>query len=512
MLITEKVIIKLKGSNIKYYENLGYKIPRCKDKYGRTRVPQGTTIEVNVYDLPKNSNIIVQWKCDGENCNKIITGTYQNYNKYIKDNGKIYCRICVGNNGEFYSFEQWCIDHDRLDILSRWDKEKNKCEPNEISFSSSKKIWFKCDTNPNHESELKNLDNFVHGHEGSMECIQCNSFEKWCINNNRLDVLDRWDYDKNKYKPSKISYKSSKKCWFKCLIHPEHKSELKSIQHFTSGQEGSIACNQCNSIMQKLLDLNLIHHLDMDKNNKEGLDLWSISYGSNTEIWFKCLEKDYHGSYKLECNKFIRGTRCSYCGTNTKLHPLDSLGQYIIDNYGEDFLWKVWSNENTISPFEVYPGSNEKYWWNCPDGKHKPFLRTCKDSKRCDFRCPECFEHPKGKNHPRWNPNLTDEDRMERRSVYPGYNQFIKDVMTRDNYTCQVTGIKSNGHNLIVHHLNGYNWDKENRINPDNGIVLCKQIHNLFHKLYGKGDNTKEQFNEFLELIENGDIDISNIV
>ena len=42
------------------------------------------------------------------------------------------------------------------------------------------------------------------------------SFEKWCKDNKRQDLLDRWDYELNDISPSKISYKSNKKYWFKC--------------------------------------------------------------------------------------------------------------------------------------------------------------------------------------------------------------------------------------------------------------------------------------------------------
>ena len=54
-----------------------------------------------------------------------------------------------------------------------------------------------------------------------------------------------------------------------------------------------------------------------------------------------------------------------------------------------------------------------------------------------------------------------------------------------------------------MHHINGYNWDKENRTNINNGITLNQEIHKEFHKLYGKGNNTKEQFNQFIETLFN---------
>ena len=219
------------------------------------------------------------------------------------------------------------------------------------------------------------------------------SFYDWCIENNRQDVLDRWDYELNGCSPKDVSYSSHKKCWFKCSKHPEHKSELKNINHFTNGHEGVMDCKQCNSVAQYILDnfpnKKLEEVWDYEKNGD--LDPWKIQKGSNIKCWFVCQEKDYHESYKLRSNEFCNGRKCPYCA-GKKVHKLDSLGQYVINNYGEEFLWKIWSKNNSINPFEITPYSSKKVWWNCLDDKHEEFYRDCSHSSICEFRCPKCME------------------------------------------------------------------------------------------------------------------------
>lgn len=121
------------------------------------------------------------------------------------------------------------------------------------------------------------------------------------------------------------------------------------------------------------------------------------------------------------------------------------------------------------------------------------------------FCCKECYykwksENTRGENNSNWRPELTQDER-ERNRI--GKNEWRREVFERDNYTCQLSGQR--GGQLNAHHLNAYNSDKDNRNNVDNGITLTEELHKLFHKLYGKGDNTIEQFEEFKIRYNNGE-------
>lgn len=78
---------------------------------------------------------------------------------------------------------------------------------------------------------------------------------------------------------------------------------------------------------------------------------------------------------------------------------------------------------------------------------------------------------------------------------YLEYNNWRSDVFRRDNFLCKICSSKAS----VVHHLNGYHWDIENRLNPNNAISLCDNCHSEFHKLFGRKHNTKEQFLDYLD-------------
>jgi len=74
------------------------------------------------------------------------------------------------------------------------------------------------------------------------------------------------------------------------------------------------------------------------------------------------------------------------------------------------------------------------------------------------------------------------------------YLTFRKRVMERDNYKCAITGKDGN---LQVHHLKSVNIAKDKVLEDSNAITLHASIHSKFHLIYGNGNNTIEQFEEF---------------
>lgn len=101
-----------------------------------------------------------------------------------------------------------------------------------------------------------------------------------------------------------------------------------------------------------------------------------------------------------------------------------------------------------------------------------------------------------GENHPCYDPNKSEEDRIINRNI-EGYEEWIKQVYKKDNYTCQCCGDNKGG-NLNAHHIFNYMEYPDLRVSVDNGITLCEDCHKLFHSTYGYKGNNKQQLDRFL--------------
>lgn len=169
-------------------------------------------------------------------------------------------------------------------------------------------------------------------------------------------------------------------------------------------------------------------------------------------------------------------------------------------------------NNNTtinVKVEDLPKGSHVKIKWKCDkcnkiiEDEYRNFLRHKKDENN-NIYCCNCASSVfcSKEKHYNWKKELTDDYRIYRsnRRLDPEYNKFIKLVLSRDNFTCQVCHNKNKG-NLVVHHLESYNNNQELSKDITNGICLCKDCHKNFHRIYGKGNNTRKQFNEWSNII-----------
>lgn len=180
-------------------------------------------------------------------------------------------------------------------------------------------------------------------------------------------------------------------------------------------------------------------------------------------------------------NKFQSGRRCSLCAITAK--PTLEKVKEMFSNVGYTLL-----SENYIN-------SRAKLEFICDRGHQGAISYGSFLNQKA--RCLACrIENQRGSKSHFWNPDLTDEERLDQRK-YPEYSQWRKMIFARDGYKCVGCGY-SKGKILVAHHLDSYRDNPESRTALDNGVTLCKECHKKFHSQYGWGNNNRVQFQWFM--------------
>lgn len=216
--------------------------------------------------------------------------------------------------------------------------------------------------------------------------------------------------------------------------------------------------------------------------------------------WWKC---------KCDC-----GNEKNIRATHLRKGCVVSCGCFRLQRVSETFF-----KDLTGKRFErlvvINVGKHEKgrYFWKCKcdcgnvvtvDGAKLSFGHT----KSCGCLCREInsvkmtalCKTQKGTSHPRWNRNITDDERQKRIERYRSEfreSKWRHKVYKRDQYICQKCGANKGG-NLNSHHI--YSWKnyKKLRYVVSNGITLCENCHKKFHKINGYGKNTRKQLTKYM--------------
>lgn len=98
---------------------------------------------------------------------------------------------------------------------------------------------------------------------------------------------------------------------------------------------------------------------------------------------------------------------------------------------------------------------------------------------------------------PNWKGGTTTEEKKFKDSYL--FKEWRFNVFKRDNYICQKCKEPTGG-KLEAHHIENFITRIDLRIELSNGITLCKNCHNYFHKKYGFSNNNKEQLKKFLNI------------
>ena len=145
----------------------------------------------------------------------------------------------------------------------------------------------------------------------------------------------------------------------------------------------------------------------------------------------------------------------------------------------QEFVEEAYLKSN-IKMLSVYISNKVKNDLLCLICDHK-WQSNFNNFQSSNCGCPECSRLSRiGEIHHRWNPNLTDQERLHRDYYYKADNKKWREaVYNRDKATCQFCNVR--GGSLEAHHIDSWATHKEDRFNVDNGVTLCETCHKACH-------------------------------
>ncbi len=202
----------------------------------------------------------------------------------------------------------------------------------------------------------------------------------------RPDLLESWDYDKNRdiCSPDNVSVGSHTKVWWRCDKGHTWKTEIRDRVR------GS-GCPYCSKkrIWPGFNDLaslrpDLLCEWDYERNKQSP---HNVGIGNYKACWI-CSRCGH--SWEATIASRVRGTGCPKCGQEKR-----QISKRTAD-YNKSFakafpeLLKDWDYEkNTdVNPRTVYPSSKKKTWWKCNKCGNGYYAAIC--SRANGTGCPIC--------------------------------------------------------------------------------------------------------------------------
>jgi len=310
---------------------------------------------------------------------------------------------------------------------------------------------------------------------------------------------------------------ASTPCDFKCLLCGHTWKVAPKVVYFNKS-----GCRKCS--FKKIANIHKHSYEYVEEYIKDnGCELISKEYinqSKNLEIKFPCgkIHKMSFGAFKGgerdPCTSMERfKSTVSEKTTKKMLEFMDSISFKFISFEGDEFKFK------------------SKITYSCPKGhiETRPYPSLWRD-KNCTICTKEENQIKYSKeNASNWQGGLTDLKTYLSKFIV----QWKKDSMENSNYKCVITGKRFED----IHHVQSFNlllkeslkelnFELKNTIGEYEsdqitllvnklievhfryplGVALTKKWHNKFHKLYGMGDNTPDQWDDFIQKIKSGKI------
>ena len=237
------------------------------------------------------------------------------------------------------------------ELVSEWSEKNLPLTPDDITFGSNKKVWWKGTCGHEWQASVK-------ARSSGEKCPIC-SGARVIAGINDLATLEpllvkQWS-KKNKIKPTEVSIGSHKKVIWRCEKGHEWIATVKSRTINKTG------CPYCfhNKVLAGFNDLATLFPEVADewsdKNEKKPTEVTAFA---NSKAWWKCKICGYEWNTLISTRS--GGSKCPCCSGYTFIKGKNDLKST------HPLIVKEWSEKNyPLQPDEVNAKSRKNVWWHC---------------------------------------------------------------------------------------------------------------------------------------------------
>ena len=241
------------------------------------------------------------------------------------------------------------------DLAAKWHPTKNgTLSPFNVTFGSTKSVWWQCSLNPSHEWEEK-VQNISRVKKHCPFCSGKKLHISNCLATVRPDLAKDWHPTKNSgLSPFNVLPKERRVIWWVC--HRGHEYETKLFL-----RERGVGCSYCagkkvtleESVGKKYPDL--LKEWHPTKNKKT---LYDFAAGSGQKIWWICQKR--HEWKTSISNRTFHKSKCPYCAGKKPTND-NCLGSTHPEVAME---WHPAKN-GALRPSDFIAGNRKRVWWQC---------------------------------------------------------------------------------------------------------------------------------------------------
>jgi hypothetical protein len=282
------------------------------------------------------------------------------------------CPFCAGTRA---SSTNNLRDHGSREVVDSWDGEANKgLDPSQITISSKKKVWWKCEAAQDHRWRVGVGSRSKHG------CPFCApAGTQASSTNNFLDhgppwLVEQWDSERNDgLDPSQLTVRSNTTAHWVCEMAPDHRWQARIIDRTKPRQEHR-GCAFCSGLLPSSTN-NLLDHgpeailAEWDQESNGDLTPDAVTLGSGTKVAWRCSIVDEHTWHASVASRTRGGTGCPDCTLTPRsaqemrlAHELAALIDFDLDLHKVRFGSRLRDVDIVLEDLSVVVEFDGSYW------------------------------------------------------------------------------------------------------------------------------------------------------